>query len=72
MPILILGVLIFDMIYITIERIMTGKVKNLTEWIEYVEEIISIIASLPLVYQILILFFLFFSCRPLLESVLWY
>ncbi|HJP17401.1 MAG TPA: MraY family glycosyltransferase [Nitrospinota bacterium] len=36
MPILILGVLIFDMIYITIERIMTGKVKNLTEWIEYV------------------------------------
>ncbi len=36
MPILILGVLIFDMIYITIERIITGKVKNLTEWIEYV------------------------------------
>lgn len=36
MPILILGVLIFDMVYITIERIVKGKVKNLTEWIEYV------------------------------------
>tara|TARA_B100000315_G_scaffold256953_1_gene304302 strand:- start:7420 stop:8541 length:1122 start_codon:yes stop_codon:yes gene_type:complete len=36
MPILILGILIFDMVYITIERVATGKVKNLTEWIEYV------------------------------------
>ena len=36
MPILILGILVFDMVYITIERLATGKVKNLTEWIEYV------------------------------------
>ncbi len=36
MPILILGILIFDMVYITIERYATGKIKNLTEWIEYV------------------------------------
>lgn len=36
MPILILGVLVFDMVYITIERYLTGKIKNVTEWMEYV------------------------------------
>jgi len=36
MPLLILGVLIFDMTYLTISRFATGKVKNFTEWIEYV------------------------------------
>jgi UDP-GlcNAc:undecaprenyl-phosphate GlcNAc-1-phosphate transferase len=35
-PLLIFWVLIFDMIYITIERILTGKVKSVKEWIDYV------------------------------------
>lgn len=35
-PVLIFWVLIFDMMYITIERIVTGKVKNVREWIDYV------------------------------------
>jgi UDP-GlcNAc:undecaprenyl-phosphate GlcNAc-1-phosphate transferase len=35
-PILIFWVLIFDMAYITIERVLTGKVRNLKEWIGYV------------------------------------
>lgn len=34
-PILILGVLIFDLLYITIARIRQGKVRGLREWIEY-------------------------------------
>ena len=33
-PVLILGVLIFDMIYITVSRIASGRAKNFTEWIE--------------------------------------
>ena len=35
-PVLIFWVLIFDMIYITVERIVTGKVKTVREWIDYV------------------------------------
>jgi len=35
-PVLIFWVLIFDMIYITVERIATGKVKTLRQWIDYV------------------------------------
>lgn len=35
-PLLIFGVLIYDMIHITVERIVTGKVASLREWIEYV------------------------------------
>jgi UDP-GlcNAc:undecaprenyl-phosphate GlcNAc-1-phosphate transferase len=35
-PVLIFWVLIFDMIYITIERIATGKVRTVKEWIDYV------------------------------------
>jgi UDP-GlcNAc:undecaprenyl-phosphate GlcNAc-1-phosphate transferase len=35
-PVLIFWVLIFDMIYITIERIVTGKVRTVKEWIDYV------------------------------------
>jgi len=35
-PVLIFWVLIFDMIYITVERIATGKVKTVREWIGYV------------------------------------
>jgi len=35
LPILILSVLIFDMIYITIARVWDGRVRNFKEWIEY-------------------------------------
>lgn len=35
LPILILSVFIFDLIYITIARSLDGKVRNLKEWIEY-------------------------------------
>ena len=35
-PVLIFWVLIFDMAYITVERIVTGKVKSVKEWIDYV------------------------------------
>ncbi len=35
-PILIFWILIYDMAYITIERVFTGKVKSLHEWIDYV------------------------------------
>jgi UDP-GlcNAc:undecaprenyl-phosphate GlcNAc-1-phosphate transferase len=34
-PVLILGVLIFDMIYITISRIRNGHVHNFKEWLDY-------------------------------------
>ncbi|MFQ5656809.1 MAG: MraY family glycosyltransferase [Candidatus Methylomirabilales bacterium] len=35
-PVLIFGVFIYDMLYITVERVALGKVKNVREWIEYV------------------------------------
>lgn len=35
-PVLILGVPIFDMIYITVSRVKSGKVKTVKEWLEYV------------------------------------
>lgn len=35
-PILIFSLLIYDMIYITVSRIMTGKVHNIKEWLDYV------------------------------------
>lgn len=35
-PLLIFGVLIYDMIHITVERVMTGKVKSVKEWLDYV------------------------------------
>jgi UDP-GlcNAc:undecaprenyl-phosphate GlcNAc-1-phosphate transferase len=35
-PILIFWVLIYDMAYISVERIITGKVKNFREWIDFV------------------------------------
>ncbi len=35
-PVLIFWVLIFDMAYITFERIITGKVKGFQDWIDYV------------------------------------
>jgi UDP-GlcNAc:undecaprenyl-phosphate GlcNAc-1-phosphate transferase len=35
-PVLIFWILIFDMTYITVERIITGKVKSFRNWIDYV------------------------------------
>jgi UDP-GlcNAc:undecaprenyl-phosphate GlcNAc-1-phosphate transferase len=35
-PLLFFGVLIYDMIHITVERIVTGKVTSLRTWIDYV------------------------------------
>lgn len=35
-PLLIFGVLIYDMVHITVERIMTGKVATVTQWLTYV------------------------------------
>jgi len=35
-PVLIFWVLIFDMTYITVERIATGKVKSVRQWLEFV------------------------------------
>ncbi|MFQ6083736.1 MAG: glycosyltransferase family 4 protein [Candidatus Aminicenantia bacterium] len=35
LPILILSVFIFDMVYITIARILSGRVRTFKEWIEY-------------------------------------
>ena len=35
-PVLIFWILIFDMVHITVERILTGKVLNFRQWLEYV------------------------------------
>lgn len=35
-PLLIFGVLIYDMIHITVERVATGKVTSVKEWLDYV------------------------------------
>ena len=35
-PLLIFGVLIYDMIHITMERVATGKVRSIKEWLDYV------------------------------------
>ena len=35
-PLLIFWVLIFDMVHITVDRILSGKVANFREWIDYV------------------------------------
>lgn len=35
-PVLIFWVLIFDMVHITVDRILLGKVRSLQQWIEYV------------------------------------
>jgi UDP-GlcNAc:undecaprenyl-phosphate GlcNAc-1-phosphate transferase len=35
-PILIFWIFIFDMVHITVERVLTGKVLNFRQWIEYV------------------------------------
>jgi UDP-GlcNAc:undecaprenyl-phosphate GlcNAc-1-phosphate transferase len=35
-PLLIFWILVFDMVHITVDRILTGKVLNFRQWIEYV------------------------------------
>ncbi len=35
-PLLIFGVLIYDMVHITVERVATGKVHSIKEWLDYV------------------------------------
>ncbi|MDF0672773.1 MAG: MraY family glycosyltransferase [Nitrospira sp.] len=35
-PLLIFGVLIYDMVHITVERVATGKVKSVKAWLDYV------------------------------------
>jgi len=35
-PLLIFWILIFDMVHITVDRILTGKVANFKQWIDYV------------------------------------
>ena len=35
-PVLIFWILIFDMVYITVERVLSGKVRSVKEWIDYV------------------------------------
>ncbi len=35
-PLLIFGILIYDMIHITVDRILTGKVRSFHEWISFV------------------------------------
>lgn len=35
-PLLIFGVLIYDMVHITVERVVTGKVRSVKEWLDYV------------------------------------
>jgi len=34
-PNLIFWVLIFDIVYITVERVVAGKARSVREWIEY-------------------------------------
>ena len=36
MPVLILGVLLFDMTYTSVARVSSGKVTSIREWIDYV------------------------------------
>ncbi|MBI3454384.1 MAG: undecaprenyl/decaprenyl-phosphate alpha-N-acetylglucosaminyl 1-phosphate transferase [Candidatus Rokubacteria bacterium] len=35
-PLLIFGVFVYDMTYITLDRVFSGRVRNFSEWIEYV------------------------------------
>ena len=65
-PILIFWVLIFDMAYISIERIVTGKVKSFQGWIDYVgtdhihHRLLVIFGD-----RRKVIFFIFFLCATL-------
>jgi UDP-GlcNAc:undecaprenyl-phosphate GlcNAc-1-phosphate transferase len=70
-PILIFWVLIYDMAYITLERIIRGKVKNFREWLDYVgtdhihHRLLVILGDRGKV-----VFFIFFLCATLGISAL--
>jgi UDP-GlcNAc:undecaprenyl-phosphate GlcNAc-1-phosphate transferase len=65
-PILIFWVLIYDMAYISIERIITGKVKCFRDWIDYVgtdhihHRLLAIFGD-----RRKVVFFIFFLCATL-------
>ena len=65
-PVLIFWVLIYDMAYISIERIITGKVKNFQGWIDYVgtdhihHRLFAIFGD-----RRKVVFFIFFLCATL-------
>ena len=65
-PVLIFWVLIYDMAYISIERIITGKVKNFQGWIDYVgtdhihHRLFAIFGE-----RRKVVFFIFFLCATL-------
>jgi len=65
-PILIFWVLIYDMAYISIERIISGKVKNFQDWIDYVgtdhihHRLLAVFGD-----RRKVVFFIFFLCATL-------
>jgi UDP-GlcNAc:undecaprenyl-phosphate GlcNAc-1-phosphate transferase len=65
-PVLIFWVLIYDMAYITVERIITGKVKSFQGWIDYVgtdhihHRLYAIFGS-----RVKVVCFIFFLCATL-------
>lgn len=65
-PVLIFWVLIYDMAYISIERIVSGKVKNFQDWIDYVgtdhihHRLLAIFGD-----RRKVVFFIFFLCATL-------
>jgi UDP-GlcNAc:undecaprenyl-phosphate GlcNAc-1-phosphate transferase len=65
-PILIFWVLIYDMAYISLERIITGKVKSFQDWIDYVGTD-HIHHRLLLIFgdRKKVVFFIFFLCATL-------
>jgi UDP-GlcNAc:undecaprenyl-phosphate GlcNAc-1-phosphate transferase len=65
-PVLIFWVLIYDMAYISIERVVTGKVKSLQGWIDYVG-IDHIHHRLLVIFgdRRKVVFFIFFLCATL-------
>ncbi|MDQ1330656.1 MAG: UDP-GlcNAc:undecaprenyl-phosphate/decaprenyl-phosphate GlcNAc-phosphate transferase, partial [Thermodesulfobacteriota bacterium] len=65
-PILIFWVLIYDMAYISIERVISGKVKNFRDWIDYVgtdhihHRLLAVFGD-----RRKVVFFIFFLCATL-------
>jgi UDP-GlcNAc:undecaprenyl-phosphate/decaprenyl-phosphate GlcNAc-1-phosphate transferase len=65
-PILIFWVLIYDMAYISLERIISGKVKSFQDWIDYVgtdhlhHRLLAIFGD-----RRKVVFFIFFLCATL-------
>jgi len=63
MPILIMGIFIFDMIYTTVSRIATHKVANFKEWLEFTgtDHLHHRLTALGLSAKQTVLFIYFFS-----------